>query len=164
MSNPSRYSFGDCRTYIRTEQEMLEVFKDHPEAVWNSGVIADQCNFDFQTDKLFFPNFAIPQEHTQESFFRKLCQEGLDQLFNDGRINANLRDEYQKRLDLEMNLIVNMGFIGYFLIVSDFIKWARRQGIPVGPGRGSAAGALVACNIIFIRRKMPHCLFILLSH
>lgn len=144
MSNPNRYTFGDCRVYMRTADQMLEIFKDHPQAVWNSGVIADKCTFDFTTGKLFFPNFQIPQEHTQESFFTVLCQQGLDLLFNDGRIDTSNRELYQQRLIIEVELIIKMGFVGYFLVVSDFIQWARKQGIPVGPGRGSAAGSLVA--------------------
>ena len=77
ISNPDRYTFGDCRVYMRTQEEMLDIFKDHQEAVWNTGAIADMCNFDFQTGKLFFPKFEIPEEHTQESFFTYLCNKGL---------------------------------------------------------------------------------------
>ena len=142
--NPDRYSFGDCRVYMRTTQEMLEIFKDNEQAVWNAGIIADQCSFDFQTGKLFFPKFAIPQEYTQDTYFRYLCNKGFAQLLRDGRFEANQESHYQKRLDLEIDLIITMGFVGYFLVVSDFIQWARRNGIPVGPGRGSAAGSLVA--------------------
>lgn len=144
MSDPDRYTFGDCRTYIRNQQEMLEIFKEHPEAVWNAGVIADRCNFDFQTDKLHFPQFQIPQEHTEKSYFSFLCQKGLDQLIAKGRIPLELVTNYQARLDLEVELISRMGYIGYFLVVGDFIEWAKKQDIPVGPGRGSAAGSLVA--------------------
>lgn len=144
MDNPDRYSFGDCRVYMRSTEEMLEQFKGHEQAVWNAGVIADRCNFDFETGKLFFPKFDIPQEHTQESFFKHMCQVGLDRLLADGYIEKEKQETYQNRLDLEVDLIVNMGFVGYFLVVSDFIQWAYRTGIPVGPGRGSAAGSLVA--------------------
>lgn len=144
FDDPTRFTFGKCRAYLRTQEEMLEIFKDHPEAVWNSGKIADMCNFDFETDKLFFPNFEIPEQHTQASFFTELCQIGLENLIKNDRIPAQLRAVYQERLDLEVNLIIKMGFIGYFLVVSDFIQWSRRNQIPVGPGRGSAAGSLVA--------------------
>ena len=80
IDNPNRYSFGDCRVYMRTAEQMLEIFADHQDAVWNAGVIADRCNFDFQTDKLFFPTFAIPEKHTPETYFKQLCVTGLDQL------------------------------------------------------------------------------------
>ncbi len=144
MGDPDRFSFGDCRAYMRTQDEMFTLFKDQPQAVWNSGVIADMCNFDFETGKLFFPSFEVPQEHTIETYFRHLCYEGFEKLIQDNRINEAERERYQHRLDEEINLIANMGFVGYFLVVSDFIRWAKRNNIPVGPGRGSAAGALVA--------------------
>lgn len=144
MSNPERYTFGDCRVYMRTQDEMLAIFKDNPEVVFNSGVIADRCNFEFQTGKLFFPNFKIPESYTPESYFTFLCQQGLEQLKTQNRIPADQFDVYQQRLDIEVQLIIKMGFVGYFLVVSDFIKWAHRNNVPVGPGRGSAAGSLVA--------------------
>lgn len=144
ITDTDRFSFGACRVHLRTEQEMLAEFKDHPEAVYNSGVIADRCNFQFETGKLFFPDFKVPEHHTAESFFIEQCWQGLDHLFNQGLIDQSERDVYNARLDEEINLIVKMGFIGYFLIVSDFIKWAKANGIPVGPGRGSAAGSLIA--------------------
>ncbi len=144
MSDPDRFSFGECRVHMRTAQEMLDIFKGHEDAVWNSGVIADSCNFAFQTGKLFFPQFALPPEYTEETFFTKLCNDGLQKLVDDERIPRDLERMYQDRLDLEIALIIKMGFIGYFLVVSDFISWARAHDIPVGPGRGSAAGSLVA--------------------
>ena len=69
IDNPNRYTFGDCRVHMRTAEEMLAIFHEHHDAVWNAGVIADMCNFEFETGKLFFPQFEIPEEHTQESFF-----------------------------------------------------------------------------------------------
>lgn len=147
IDNPNRYTFGDCRVHMRTAEEMLAIFHEHPDAVWNSGVIADMCNFEFETDKLFFPRFEIPEEHTQDSFFRHLCQKGLQQLCDDELISREGLQAYQVRLNLEMDLIISMGFVGYFLVVSDFIQWAYRNGIPVGPGRGSAAGSLVAWSL-----------------
>ena len=144
ITDPDRYTFGDCRTYIRSPQEMLDIFKDHPEAVWNSGVIADRCNFEFQTDKLHFPKFEVPEKETSESYFTLLCQKGFENLVKKGRIPETRFNEYQSRLTLEIDLISKMGYIGYFLVVGDFIQWAKDQSIPVGPGRGSAAGSLVA--------------------
>jgi DNA polymerase-3 subunit alpha len=144
ISNPDRYTFGDCRVFMRTTEQMLEIFKDHPEAVWNAGVIADMCSFDFQTGKLFFPKFEIPENHTQESFFTHLCNVGFQELIAQERFDKSHEVQYQARLDLEIDLIIKMGFVGYFLVVSDFIQWSKRNDIPVGPGRGSAAGSLVA--------------------
>jgi len=147
LTAPNRFSFGDCRTYMRSPQEMIDEFKDHESAIWNSGKIADMCNFDFETDTLFFPKFEIPEEHTQESFFKLLCQRGLKSLIDKKIIQNEQELQYQKRLDTEMELIISMGFVGYFLVVSDFIQWSHRNGIPVGPGRGSAAGSLVAWTL-----------------
>ena len=143
-TDPDRFSFGKCRVHIRTQDEMLSIFKDHPEAVWNTGVIADKCTFDFQTGKLFFPHFEIPKEHTNESFFKELCYQGFHELLSKKIIPEKEKENYQVRLDEEISLITNMGFVGYFLVVSDFIQWAKNNDIPVGPGRGSAAGSLVA--------------------
>ena len=147
FDDPTRFSFGECRAYMRTQDQMLEIFKGHEEAVWNSGKIADMCNFEFVTDKLFFPKFEIPQKHTSDTFFKHLCQMGLTKLIDNGRIPAEEINEYEQRLNIEMGLIISMGFVGYFLVVSDFIQWARRNGVPVGPGRGSAAGSLVAWTL-----------------
>ncbi len=144
ITDPGRFTFGDCKVHIRTEQEMLEVFKGHEDAVWNSGAIADRCNFTYETGKLFFPQFDVPSDTTHAEYFTKLCHQGLRELSAAERFPQPEYQNYQMRLDLEIKLIVQMGFIGYFLVVSDFIQWARKNNIPVGPGRGSAAGSLVA--------------------
>ena len=144
LSDPSRFTFGDCRTYMRTPEQMMEEFKDHPEAIWNAGKIADMCNFEFEMGKLHFPNFPVPEQYTEESYFIHLCKQGLELLFKKGFIPATKREQYYDRLNLEIDLIIKMGYVGYFLVVGDFIQWAKKEKIPVGPGRGSAAGALVA--------------------
>ena len=144
IDNPNRYTFGDCRVPMRSTKEMLTLFKDHEQAVWNTGIIADSCEFDFETGKLFFPTFEIPDKHTPESYFNSLCLQGLQQLKDNGLIPLEQEKQYDKRLEREINLISSMGFVGYFLVVSDFIQWAHQQNIPVGPGRGSVAGSLVA--------------------
>ncbi len=144
FDDPTRFSFKECRAYMRSEAEMLEIFKDYPEAVYNSGKIADRCNFEFETKKLFFPQFQTPENKTAEQHFQDLCRTGLETLLNNKRFPSDQLTVYKDRLELEMTLIIKMGFVGYFLIVSEFIMWARRNNIPVGPGRGSAAGALVA--------------------
>lgn len=144
MSDPDRYSFGECRAYLKTQDEMLNFFPDHQEAVWNSGKIADMCDFNFEFGKLFFPAYEVPAHHTQDSFFRSWCQEGLAQLYENELIPKDEYNNYKDRLELEIDLIIKMGFVGYFLVVADFIGWAKKQSIAVGPGRGSAAGSLVA--------------------
>jgi len=144
ITDPDRFTFGECRAYIRTANDMLSIFPNNPEVVWNSGIIADQCNFEFQTNKLYFPQFTIPQEHTPATYFKHLSTIGLERLIAQELINVADQQIYRDRLELEMDLIIKMGFIEYFLVVSDFIQWAKTQNIPVGPGRGSAAGSLVA--------------------
>jgi len=147
MSNDKRYTFGDCRVHLRTTNQMLEIFSQHPEVVWQTGAIADRCEFDFETGKLFFPHFEIPADYTSESYFKKLCHEGFERLIQDQFIPVDLQKIYTDRLQQEIDLIVSMGFVGYFLVVSDFIQWAHRSNIPVGPGRGSGAGSLVAWTL-----------------
>ncbi len=147
VSDTDRFTFGDCRAYIRTPDEMLVSFKDHEDAVWNSGKIADSCNFQFETGKLFFPKFELPPNYTEDTYFHKICFEGLNKLLDSERIERVKEQEYRDRLELEVQLIIKMGFVGYFLVVSDFIAWARANDIPVGPGRGSAAGSLVAWSL-----------------
>lgn len=144
MTNPNRYTFGDCRCYVRSTQEMLSHFPGREDLIWNTGKIADSCDFDFEFGKLFFPQCPVPPTHTPESYFKAWCQEGLDELKKQGRIEPARYDDYDNRLNLEIDLIIKMGFVGYFLVVGDFIQWAKKQQIPVGPGRGSAAGSLVA--------------------
>lgn len=144
ITDNDRFSFGDCRAYIRTADQMLACFPEHPQAIWNSGVISDQCNFDFPSGNLFFPQFELPTGHTQESYFSHLCSQGLQQLIDAQLIPTDQTNVYWQRLELERDLIIKMGFVGYFLVVSDFIQWAKKEKIPVGPGRGSAAGSLVA--------------------
>lgn len=144
LDNPNRYTFGDCRVFMRTKEEMLALFHERPEVVWNTGKIAAMCNFEFETDKLFFPQFPVPEGFSAETYFVHLCKIGLEKLKSGGLIIKEREVEYDARLELEMNLIISMGFVGYFLVVGDFIQWARRNNIPVGPGRGSAAGSLVA--------------------
>jgi DNA polymerase-3 subunit alpha len=144
LDNPNRYTFGDCRVFMRTKQEMLTIFDAHQEAVWNTGRIAEMCDFNFETGKLFFPQFEVPQTFTTDTYFMHLCRKGLATLKEKKLIMLDRAQDYDARLELEMDLIIKMGFVGYFLVVGDFIQWAKRNAIPVGPGRGSAAGSLVA--------------------
>jgi len=144
LEDADRMTFGECHPWMRSTEQMLEQFVGHEEVLWNTQRIVEQCDFDFQTGGLFFPEFAIPSQQTPEDFFKALCAQGFDHLVNSGQIPSAEMSHYRERLDIEIDLIINMGFVGYFLIVSDFIRWARRNDVPVGPGRGSAAGSLVA--------------------
>lgn len=147
MADVDRFTFGDVLAYLKSPEEICELFKDNLEAVWNTGVVADMCEFSFETGKLFFPKFMIPQEHTPQTYFKHLCHEGFERLLTEGRIELRDKERYKERLDLEIELIIKMGFTEYFLVVSDFIQWAYRNDIPVGPGRGSAAGSLAAWTL-----------------
>ena len=146
IDEEDRMTFGSCKPWVRSIDEMLQAFKGHEEILWNTQKIVDQCNFNFEMGKLLFPTFDIPSDHTQESYFEELCHRGFEKLISQGHIPAN-DEKYTHRLQLEIDLIKQMGFIGYFLIVSDFIQWSKRNQIPVGPGRGSAAGSLVAWTL-----------------
>lgn len=144
LDDPKRFSFGDCLAYMRSTDQMLAAFPQAPQAIWNTGDIADRCDFNFEFGKLHFPQFPVPVVHTQDSFFAAWCNEGLERLKTAQLIPADQHEIYDQRLQLEIDLIIKMGFVGYFLVVADFIQWAKKQGIPVGAGRGSAAGSLVA--------------------
>ncbi|MFT6551905.1 MAG: DNA polymerase-3 subunit alpha [Zhongshania marina] len=143
---PRNYSEQQC---LRSAEEMQALFADIPEALQNSVEIAKRCNLTIQLGTYYLPEYPIPDGLTQEQFFRDLCHKGLDErlefLFDSSSADfAAYQTEYRERLDFELNVILQMGFPGYFLIVMDFIQWAKDHGIPVGPGRGSGAGSLVA--------------------
>ncbi len=128
--------------YFKSEEEMRETFKDYPEAVTNSRLIADMCDLEISLDATStekYPQFDAPDGSPREEYFRRICQKGLVE-----RYGEDVDDDLQERLDYEIGIMERMGFVSYFLIVWDFIKWAKDHGIPVGPGRGSAAGSLVA--------------------
>jgi DNA polymerase-3 subunit alpha len=135
--------------YLRSPEEMAELFQDIPEALQNSVEIARRCNVELSLGKNYLPDFPIPDSFTEDSYFRQLAKEGLEQrlatLFDSSEANfSEKRKPYDERLEIELEVIINMGCPGYFLIVADFIKWAKNNGVPVGPGRGSGAGSLVA--------------------
>ena len=132
--------------YLRPADEMQALFADIPEAIENSLAIAERCNVTLQLGKNFLPNFPTPNGETEADFLRTLSEQGLEHRFE--RVPAEKHAEYRERLNIELDVIIQMGFPGYFLIVADFIQWAKRQGIPVGPGRGSGAGSLVAWALL----------------
>jgi DNA polymerase III subunit alpha len=133
---PKRYS---TQQYFRTPDEMAELFSDIPEALINSVEIAKRCTVTLELGRVCLPQFPVPEGLTVDSYLRQLSEEGLAQHLGD-----KVTQEYHDRLKIELDVIVNMGFPGYFLIVADFIQWAKNNDIPVGPGRGSGAGSLVA--------------------
>ena len=154
------YVLGDTRRpktyteeqYFKTQAEMLELFADLPEALENSLEIAKRCNIELTLGKNFLPDFPTPPGMTLDDFLIAEAKAGLEirlaQLYPDPEVRLQRRPEYDDRLVFECNTIVQMGFPGYFLIVADFIKWAKANGVPVGPGRGSGAGSLVAYSLM----------------
>jgi DNA polymerase-3 subunit alpha len=143
---PRRYS---RQQYLRSAREMGELFEDLPEALENSVEIARRCNVELTFGENYLPDFPVPEGKTVESFFRERAVQGLEgrlaRLFDVSADDfPDRRRPYDERLDNELDVILQMGFPGYFLIVSDFIQWAKDNGVPVGPGRGSGAGSLVA--------------------
>ncbi len=136
--------------YFKSTEEMAERFAEFPEALANTAAIAERCEVELELGKLHLPRYPVPRGETLDSAFVKQTREGFarrkkkwDLLAAKGRLRHSL-DDYQQRLEREIGTILEMGYAGYFLITGDFIQHARRQGIPVGPGRGSAAGSLVA--------------------
>ncbi len=147
------YTLNDARRpkqytpqqYVRTSEEMQELFSDIPEAIENTMKIAQRCNIEFCLGENFLPHFPVNENETQDERLISDAKSGLQKIINEEeRITEEKSAEYFSRLDIEIDVITKMGFSGYFLIVADFIKWAKGNGIPVGPGRGSGAGSLVA--------------------
>jgi len=141
--------------YFKSQSEMNDLFSDIPEALQNTLEIAKRCNVSLHLGENFLPDFPVPDGLSMDDYFRQLSHDGLNkrfvQLFGDTCLEENsseeLQDkikEYRERLDIELDVIIQMGFPGYFLIVADFIRWSKENDVPVGPGRGSGAGSLVA--------------------
>lgn len=147
LNDPKRPRNYSEQQYLRTPQEMQRLFADIPSALTNTVEIAKRCNVELVLGKSFLPNFPIPAGMTTESYLTHQAEEGLKQRLSNLFSNSPLPEgegKYEERLKIELNVINSMGFAGYFLIVADFIRWAKENGIPVGPGRGSGAGSLVA--------------------
>ncbi|MBN2706334.1 MAG: DNA polymerase III subunit alpha, partial [Deltaproteobacteria bacterium] len=149
MDDPKRMRYPE-ELYFRSGEEMAAAFADYPEAVSNTLEIAGRCDFEFEFRNYRPPTFVPPEGKGLSDYLAESCRAGLELLWP--RIEAfygedftpELAAEYRRRLEREIDIIRDMGFAGYFLIVADFVNFARREGIPVGPGRGSAAGSLVA--------------------
>jgi DNA polymerase-3 subunit alpha len=130
--------------YLRSPAEMQELFADLPEALENSVEIATRCNVELTLGKSVLPDYEIPSGEAPDDYLRNISREGLSARLAGANLPQPKLVEYEQRLDTELGVIRSMGFAGYFLIVADFIRWAKENGVPVGPGRGSGAGSLVA--------------------
>ena len=137
--NRMRYEGGQY--YVKSEEEMRRLFPYAPEAIENTGKIAERCNVEIEFGVTKLPKFDVPNGYTAWEYLNKLCFEGLDKRYTDNK------EELKKRLNYELGVIKDMGYVDYFLIVWDFIRYAREHGIMVGPGRGSAAGSLVSYTL-----------------
>ena len=138
VANEQRMRFPGSEFYMKSAEEMSSLFPDHPEVLVNSLLIAEQCNLDFEFGTMYLPNFDIPSGYTPESYLEELVWLQAQKRYE------TLTTEITDRLTYELGVIKTMGFAGYFLIVQDLVNWARNHGVPVGPGRGSAAGSLVS--------------------
>jgi len=151
LSDEKRMRFPTKEFYFKNAKEMMETFRDVPQAVFNTLKIAEKVEGNlptFERSDYLLPKYEVPEGYTYESFLRELAEKGLEERLKKlGITNGEERKRYYDRLYHELEIINNMGFPGYFLIVWDFINWAKKNGIPVGPGRGSAAGSLVAYAI-----------------
>lgn len=150
LADPKRPKLYSPQQYLRSEDEMCELFADIPEALQNSVEIAKCCNVTIRLGEYFLPQFPTGDMST-EDYLVKRSKEGLEErlafLFPDPEVRAQRRPEYDERLDTELKVINQMGFPGYFLIVMEFIQWSKDNNVPVGPGRGSGAGSLVAYSL-----------------
>src|SRR5690606_35606106 len=139
---PKDYAPGQ---YLKSSEEMAELFADLPDAIDNTVALAQRCNLELRLGKYYLPAYPVPDQETLDSWIRRQSHDGLDaRLAKNPLAEGKTRQDYVERLDFELDTIVKMGFPGYFLIVADFIQWGKQQGIPIGPGRGSGAGSLVA--------------------
>ena len=139
MSDPDRMKFDTNECYVKTEEEMRLLFSDIPQAIENTQKIADRCNVTFEFGKTKLPHFELPDNKDHYEYFREECYKGLYQKYGNSPDNTLI-----DRLEYELSVIHKMGYVDYYLIVNDFIQYAKRNGIPVGVGRGSGAGSLSA--------------------
>lgn len=138
VKDPDRMKFPTDEFYLKSSEEMKAAFSDLPEAIRNTLVVAEQCNFGFEFGKSQVPHFPVPEGFTEETYLRHLAREGVKRRYGE------ITEDLERRLDYELDVIVKMGYAGYFLIVWDFIRFAKGRGIYVGPGRGSAPGCLLS--------------------
>ena len=138
VDEENRMKFQTDEFYLKSEEELRKLFPNCDEAFENTVKIADMCNLEFVFNEYHLPSFPVPEGYTNEKYFRKLCYEGFEERYD------NPPPEYLERLEYEIGVISRMGYVNYYLIVWDFIRYAKEQGIPVGPGRGSGAASIVA--------------------
>ena len=138
VDDPNRMKFQGEEFYLKSEEELRELFPGQEEAFENTCRIADRCNLEFVFNEYHLPSFPVPEGYTNEEYFRKLCMDGFHERY------PHAPAEYMDRLEYEIGVISRMGYVNYYLIVWDFIRYAKEQGIPVGPGRGSGAASIVA--------------------
>lgn len=139
LDDPNRFKFDGDGYYVKSAAEMRQVFRDHPEACDNTLLIAERCNVEFDTSANYMPRYPVPAGETEESWFVKEVEKGLHERYPTG-----IPAEVRARADYEVGIIAQMRFPGYFLVVADFINWAKDNGVRVGPGRGSGAGSMAA--------------------
>jgi DNA polymerase-3 subunit alpha len=139
LDDPNRFKFDADEFYLKSAREMRELFRDHPEACDNTLAIAERCEIDFDTSANYMPKYPCPPGENEESWFIKEVERGLLERYPGG-----VSEEVRRQADYEIGVITQMGFPGYFLVVADFINWSKRNGIRVGPGRGSGAGSIAA--------------------
>ena len=138
VDDENRMKFGSDEFYLKSEEELRQLFPGVDSAFENTAKIADMCNLEFTFHEYHLPSFPVPAGYTNEEYFRKLCYDGFRERY------ANPPEAYKERLEYEIGVISRMGYVNYYLIVWDFIRYAKEQGIPVGPGRGSGAASIVA--------------------
>ena len=139
LADPKRFKFDNDEFYLKTPAQMREIFRDIPEACDNTLLIAERCNVKLREDENLMPAFAVPVGESEDSWLRKEAERGLIAKFGEG-----VSEKHKERLNYELDVMLKMGFPGYFLVVADLVSHAKKVGIRVGPGRGSAAGSLVA--------------------
>jgi DNA polymerase-3 subunit alpha len=148
INDPNRFRFNTNELFFKSGDEMAAQFAYCPEAISNTLEVAERCNLELSFKDHFFPIFPVKEGETLETVFSQACWDGfqqrLDHMREMGEVSAETEKTYRDRLEYEIEVIQKMGFAGYFLIVADFINWAKKQKIPVGPGRGSGAGSLAA--------------------
>ena len=154
VDDENRMRYEPQNFYLRTTEEMAALFPEYPEAVENTGKIAEMCNVEFTFGKYHLPEFKLPEGYDSFSYFKELCDKGYRERYGEGS------EALRRQLTYEQDMIEKMGFTDYFLIVSDFVRYARSVGIPVGPGRGSAAGSMVSyCLHITDIDPIPYSLY-----
>ena len=143
LKDPNRLRFDTNQLYVKSMEEMIQEFVELPTAISNTCKIAEQCDINFSFGTSYLPHYQVPEGHTRDEYLQMVAEEGLRARLQE-KPTAIPHELYVQRLKIELSVLISMGYAGYFLVVWDIIKFARSRGIPVGPGRGSAAGSLVA--------------------